>query len=105
MSSPISTAAAAALLKIDTDTFRRWLRQSDRGEFTIRGHAVLIDYWQTGSKEQSRIAIAPRTKSSHLTVPPVHPPRVVNAQGTHSRCPFHSGEFDDVHDHHTTDQQ
>ena len=53
----LTAQQAAEELGISVLTFYDWLAQSDRGEYVIRGQAVVINYFQGGRRGQGRIRI------------------------------------------------
>ena len=53
----LTSRDAAAVLGVSISTLYDWLRQSDVGEFVIRGQHVTINYYQGGRRGQGRIKI------------------------------------------------
>jgi len=53
----LTARQAAEELGISVLTFYDWLTQSDRGEFVLRGQALVINYFQGGRRGQGRIRI------------------------------------------------
>lgn len=58
MSGELLTAEEAAKrLGIAVASLYDWLRQSDQSTFCLRGHAVVIEYFQGGPRGQGRIRL------------------------------------------------
>lgn len=53
----LTAKQAAERLGISVLTLYDWLAQSDRGEYMIRGQAVVITYFQGGRRGQGKIQI------------------------------------------------
>jgi transposase-like protein len=56
----LNVRESAQRLGIAPSQLYAWLRQSDRGEFVLRGQHVTIEYFQGGPRGQGRIRIHPR---------------------------------------------
>ena len=79
----IPLADAAAQFGIRPDTLYRWLRQSDRGKFMLRGQVVTIFYFQGGRLGQGRIMFEQHEIDRLKELMRAHPKAVLPAPTKH----------------------